>query len=211
MILIIVEYIYKYFQIKYKLYFENIYINNYLKYKKIKMKNVKNVENISITNSDSEQSEMEEESFNDSEKPIKYKYLFNEIVDILETIILNNKKNKKSHKEKSLFFNENIPTISLYDYLLRIKKYSGSEISTFIISLIYIDRICTKKGIILSKYNIHRLLFTSILVAIKYNEDRIYEFYFYSDIAGLSVKELSTLEKEFLKLLIQSATKFEIL
>ena len=56
------------------------------------MKNVKTVKNLSITNSDSEQSETEEESFNDSKKPIKYKNLFIEIVDILDTIILNNKK-----------------------------------------------------------------------------------------------------------------------
>jgi hypothetical protein len=165
------------------------------------MKNIKNVKNLTITNSDSEQSETEEESFNDSEKPIKYKNLFNEIVDILDTIILNNKKNKKSHKESSPFFNENIPTISLYDYLLRIRKYSGIGTSTFIISLIYIDRICTKKGVILSKYNVHRLLFTSILVAIKYNEDTTYEYLYYSEIAGVTVKELSTLEKTFLKLI----------
>jgi hypothetical protein len=165
------------------------------------MKNVKTVKNLSITNSDSEQSETEEESFNDSEKPIKYKNLFNEIVDILDTIILNNKKNKKSHKESSPFFNENIPTISLYDYLLRIRKYSRIGSSTFIISLIYIDRICIKKGIVLSKYNIHRLLFTSILVAIKYNEDTTYEYLYYSEIAGVTVKELSTLEKTFLKLI----------
>jgi len=164
------------------------------------MKNVKTVKNISITDSDSEQSETEEESFNDSEKPIKYKNLFNEIVDILNTIILNNKKNKKLHKDSSPFFNEDIPTISLYDYLLRIKNYSGIGTSIFIISLIYIDRICTK-GVILSKYNIHRLLFTSILVAIKYNEDAIYEYYYYSEIAGITVKELSTLEKTFLKLI----------
>ena len=165
------------------------------------MKNVKTVKNLSITNSDSEQSETEEESFNDSEKPIKYKNLFIEIVDILDTIILNNKKNKKSHKESSPFFNENIPTISLYDYLLRIRKYSGIGSSTFIISLIYIDRICIKKGIVLSKYNVHRLLFTSILVAIKYNEDVTYEYFYYSEIAGVTVKELSTLEKTFLKLI----------
>ena len=163
------------------------------------MKNVKNVKNLSITNSDSEQSETEEESFNDSEKPIEYKNLLKEIVDILDTIILSNKKNKKPYKESSPFFSENIPTISLYDYLLRIRKYSGIGNSTFIISLIYIDRICTKKGIILSKYNIHKLLFTSILVAIKYNEDATYEYFYYSQIAGVSVKELSTLENAFLK------------
>ena len=165
------------------------------------MKTFKTVKDISITESDSDHSETEEESFNDSEKPIKYKNLFNEIVDLLDTIILSNKKNKKSHKDSSPFFNENIPTISLYDYLLRIKKYSKIGSSTFIISLIYIDRICIKKGIILTKYNIHRLLFTSILVAIKYNEDATYEYYYYSEIAGVTAKELSTLEKAFLKLI----------
>lgn len=58
-----------------------------------------------------------------------------------------------------------------------------------------------KKGIILTKYNIHRLLFTSILIATKYNEDIIYDNLFYSKIAGITIKELLILENSFLEII----------
>ena len=75
------------------------------------------------------------------------------------------------------------------------------EDSTLIIALIYIDRICIKKGITLTQYNIHRLLFTSILISIKYNEDIIYDNLYYSKIGGVPKAELSKLENEFLKMI----------
>ena len=47
----------------------------------------------------------------------------------------------------------------------------------------------------------HRIIFTSILLSLKYNEDLIYNFSFYSKIAGINVKELKKLESEFVKLI----------
>ena len=148
-----------------------------------------------INNSDSEQTKTEEGSSKDL---TIHKSLLKEISDTLSTIVAKNKTYSKLKKEKSQFNHKNIPKISLYDYLFRIQKYAEIEDSTIIIALIYIDRICNKKGIILSKYNIHRILFTSILISIKYNEDIIYSNLFYSKIAGISVNELNLLEKEFL-------------
>ena len=146
-------------------------------------------------NSDSEQSETESGS---TKEIILYKSLLKEISDTLTSIILNNKKNKNGKKDNSPFVHEHAPKISIFDYLLRIQKYSNIENSTFIIALIYIDRICEKKKIILTKYNIHRILFTSILIATKYNEDIIYDNLFYSKIAGVTIKELLALENYFL-------------
>ena len=124
-----------------------------------------------------------------------------EISTTLNLIIQENNKNSNNHKDNSLFTRQQIPKISIFDYLLRIQRYSGIEESTMIISLIYIDRICKKKGIVLSKYNIHRLLFIAILIAIKYNEDIIYDNLYYSKIGGITKKELLILENEFLKLI----------
>ena len=167
---------------------KNLYIHHE------KHKNKEKFQNIS----DNEQSETEAGS---TKEIIKYKNLLKEISDILDSIILDNKRNKKSKKDNSPFFHEYVSKISIYDYLLRIQKYSGIENSTFIISLIYIDRICNKKEIILTKYNIHRLLFTAILISTKYNEDAIYDNLFFSKIAGVTVKELALLEKAFLKII----------
>ena len=153
---------------------------------------------IIFQNSDCEQSDTEAGSL--SEVTIN-KELLKEIADILSTIISENKKPKDYKNEITPFMHEHVPKISLFDYLLRIQKYSEIEYSTIIISLIYLDRICCKKGIKLSKYNIHRLLFTSILTAIKYNEDIIYDTKFYSKVAGVSIDELKILENSFLKII----------
>ena len=68
-------------------------------------------------------------------------------------------------------------------------------------ALIYIDRVCIRKGLTLTNYNIHRLLFTSILISIKFNEDIIYDNLLYSKIGGVLVAELNKLEHEFLKMI----------
>jgi len=154
--------------------------------------------NKTLINSDSEQCETEASS---TKEIILYKKLLKEISDTLTTIVLNNKKNKNARNDNSPFFHEHAPKITIFDYLLRIQKYSNIENSTFIIALIYIDRICHKKGIILTKYNIHRILFTSILIAVKYNEDIIYDNLFYSKIAGITIKELLVLENSFLEII----------
>jgi len=149
---------------------------------------------------DIEQSETEAGS---TKEIIMYEkhFLLKEIATTLNSIIQESNKNKNHHKDNSLFSRQQVPKISIFDYLLRIQKYSDIEDSTIIISLIYIDRICKKKGIILSKYNIHRLIFTAILIAIKYNEDIIYDNLYYSKIGGVTKKELLLLENEFLKLI----------
>ena len=173
------------------------------------MKNVKSNEeyeeenktqNKNLNQPDIEQSETEAGS---TKEIIMYERqsLLKEISTTLNSIIQENSKNKNHHKDNSLFSRQQIPKISIFDYLLRIQKYSGIEESTIIISLIYIDRICKKKGIVLSKYNIHRLIFTAILIAIKYNEDIIYDNLYYSKIGGVTKKELLILENEFLQLI----------
>ena len=148
----------------------------------------------------SDQSETEEESSKEIIM-LKDRNLLKIISETLNSIIEENNKSKKKKNDHSPFDHNHAPKISLFDYLLRIQKYSEVEDSTLIIALIYIDRICKKKGIVLSKYNIHRLLFTAILIAIKYNEDIICDNLYYSKIAGVTKKELQVLEYEFMKII----------
>ena len=82
----------------------------------------------------------------------------------------------------------------------RIQTYGGMENSTLILSLIYIDRLC-EKNITLTKYNIHRILFAAILIAVKYNEDSFYENSYYAQIAGIKNKELKVIEYTFLEMI----------
>ena len=105
-------------------------------------------------------------------------------------------------KQSRIVFSSNIiPNISLLDYLIRIQTYTNAEKSTLIISLIYIDRICNKANITLTYYNIHRILFSAILLSIKYNEDSFYDNKYYAQIAGVKTKELKTLEYNFSKMI----------
>ena len=53
------------------------------------------------------------------------------------------------------------------------------------------------KGIKINQKNIFKILFTSILISIKNNEDLFYNNQFYSQIAGVKTKELIKLEYNF--------------
>ena len=128
------------------------------------------------------------------------------IIKVL-TLILEENKTITDYKQiiiiqsKSIFSSHSIPKISLLNYLKRIQIYSQIETPTLICSLIYIDRLCNFTGIILTYYNIHRILFSAILMSIKFNEDRYYDNKYYSKIAGVKVKELKQIEYKFLDLI----------
>ena len=128
--------------------------------------------------------------------------LIKSIAQTLETILEENN-NSPDYKEilknqkKMVFSADSIPSISLENYLIRIKTYSNLEDNTLIISLILIDRLCKLSNLTLTYYNIHRILFTSILISIKYNEDCFYDNKFYAEIAGIKIKELNILEYTF--------------
>ena len=134
------------------------------------------------------------------------KKLLNKINQIFE-LVLSENKNLENYKQKILsqknmsFSASYIPPISVKQYLARILNYSEAEESTLIIALIYIDRLNCISSVILTPYNIHRILFIAILLAIKYNEDNTYDFEYYSQVAGISVKELKVIEFEFVCLL----------
>ena len=105
-------------------------------------------------------------------------------------------------KQSKMSFTANlIPNISVEKYLIRIQTYANMEKSSLIISLILIDRLCQISNLTLTYYNIHRILFTAILVSIKYNEDSYFENKFYAEIAGVKLKELQLLEYSFISLL----------
>ena len=131
--------------------------------------------------------------------------LIKSISSALTTILeenkkLNNYKEIIKNQSKMVFSASSIPGISIKDYLIRIQTYSGIEKSTLILSLILIDHICKKSNLILTYYNIHRVLFGSILISIKFNEDSYYDNKFYSEIAGVKLKELKSIEDSFFEL-----------
>ena len=130
--------------------------------------------------------------------------LINSISNTLNTILEKNKKlsNYKDilkNQSKMYFSSYTIPTITIKEYLTRIQIYSGVESSTLILALILIDKMCKRSGILLTYFNIHRILFSSLLISIKYNEDSFFNNTFYSQIAGVKPEELQLLEYTFLE------------
>ena len=90
-----------------------------------------------------------------------------------------------------------IPKITVLEYLHRINQFTELERSTLICTLIYLDRITKSNLIILTEYNVYRLLLMSIIVSIKYNEDVNFLNDYYCKIAGLNLKEFNKIEAEY--------------
>jgi len=157
-----------------------------------------------ISKDKSKNKEEEIEENNDPKKLPNY-MLIKSISKTLVTILENNKK-KSNYKEivkkqgKMPFSANLIPGISIEDYLLRIQTYANIEKSTLIICLIFIDKLCHTADVTLTHYNIHRILFTAVLLSIKYNEDSFFDNQYYSEIAGVKIKELKLLEYTFISM-----------
>ena len=60
------------------------------------------------------------------------------------------------------------------------------------------EKYCIKNQIIITIYNIHKLLFSSILINIKFMEDKVFSNHFYSKICGVNLKDLNKMEYEFI-------------
>ena len=104
---------------------------------------------------------------------------------------------KLKSQKKNIFTSHEVPNITLSKYLERMKKYMKLEDNSIILGLIYLDRFCKKTKIILTEYNKHRLLFISILTAVKYQEDKFYRNTFYSQVCGVQTNILNQMEYEY--------------
>lgn len=120
----------------------------------------------------------------------------------LTDLITENLRNIKSHYiKKDIFYVTNLPMISIIDYLNRILKYSEINISSIVLAVIYIDKMCEQQRYVLSQHNIHRLILSACLISAKFNEDKVFNNSYFAKIGGVSVKEVNQLEYEFYVLL----------
>ena len=133
--------------------------------------------------------------------------LINTISELLKNICEENKsievnnENITINKKIKLFMLKKIPSITIRDYLLRLSKYSKISESTLIFILIYIDRLCQKYKFKINYFNIYKLMLTSMVIAIKYNEDEFYSTEFYAKLGGITKVELNFMEYEFINLI----------
>jgi len=100
---------------------------------------------------------------------------------------------------KSRFQATNRPQISIQGYVSRISKYSQCNAQSFILALIYIDRLIQRNpSFLITSLNAHRLFITAIVAAAKFSSDFFFKNSFYAKVGGISTPELNELELEFL-------------
>ena len=122
------------------------------------------------------------------------------VTSMLETYLQNTKDTGNS---SSTFFHTNRPpNIPIRLYLKRLEEYMKCSEETYILALIYLDRITTReRSFIINSYCIHRVFFSGLVIAAKFFEDKFYKNSYYSRVGGISNSELNVLELQFLKMI----------
>lgn len=133
-------------------------------------------------------------------------YLLEVISSVLEELVRAGEQEralgKTRHNRQVSKFNGLHPTpITIAYYLQRIAQFSGCSDQCFVLMLIYIDRLVTKKNIALDAYNVHRLIISAILLSAKFFDDHFFFNPHFALVGGLKEREMNTLELEFLFLI----------
>eukprot|EP01064_Diplonema_japonicum_P008701 TRINITY_DN1610_c1_g1_i1.p1 TRINITY_DN1610_c1_g1~~TRINITY_DN1610_c1_g1_i1.p1 ORF type:complete len:163 (+),score=52.73 TRINITY_DN1610_c1_g1_i1:52-540(+) len=103
--------------------------------------------------------------------------------------------NNAKAQKLSLYDGEKAPGIEVREYMKRLVRYTGCDVDTIIIAIIYIDRICINAGIAITGNNVHRLLLAGFVVAIKWRQDRVHGNGHYATVGGVTRQELNRLER----------------
>ena len=115
--------------------------------------------------------------------------------DIVQILIENKEKEKTNiNDENDPLYSNKIPKIKIEDYITRFFTFSKMEISTLILTYIYIKRFIKKENYIISFRNIFRLIMSCAILAIKFNENKVYKNSFYAKVGGFDVDVLNNLE-----------------
>ncbi|KAH3764271.1 Cyclin-P3-1 protein [Pelomyxa schiedti] len=93
------------------------------------------------------------------------------------------------------------PAISLRAYVERIEVHSGCSRANLISALIYIDRLLVSRSVTLTETNVHRVLWSCLVVAHKFFEDQYFTNTFYSKVGGIPLAEMNAMEVRVLQLL----------
>eukprot|EP00211_Chloroparvula_japonica_P014379 CAMPEP_0119139104 /NCGR_PEP_ID=MMETSP1310-20130426/26886_1 /TAXON_ID=464262 /ORGANISM="Genus nov. species nov., Strain RCC2339" /LENGTH=239 /DNA_ID=CAMNT_0007130363 /DNA_START=104 /DNA_END=823 /DNA_ORIENTATION=- len=118
---------------------------------------------------------------------------------VLNRLIEVNEMNPDANAKTTRFHCVCTPDISLKKYLKRISRYTDCNVETVVCAVIYVLRVSRRADITVTCLNIHRLLITSVVVAMKYVEDECFTNRYMAKVGGVSLSELNRLETQFLK------------
>lgn len=91
------------------------------------------------------------------------------------------------------------PSISVKSYLERIARYANCSGECFVLALVYMDRLIQRSYCVITSLSVHRILITSVMLAVKFFDDHYYPNSYYAKIGGVSTNEMNLLELEFLR------------
>ncbi|TVU31656.1 hypothetical protein EJB05_23352 [Eragrostis curvula] len=91
------------------------------------------------------------------------------------------------------------PAISIAGYLERIFRFASCSPSCYVVAYIYLDRFLRRRpALAVDSFNVHRLLITSVLTAVKFVDDICYNNAYFARVGGISLVEMNYLEVDFL-------------
>lgn len=128
---------------------------------------------------------------NNNAELVKY---CDKIIEFTSFVNIVNKIKSKASFKIGLFYGKTVPSITVSNYCERLRKYFNCSNSVYPIALIYMDRYSNVSNIEINQLTIHRLLLTSMVIAVKYCDDNIFSNEFYSNVGGIELKELNSLE-----------------
>lgn len=126
--------------------------------------------------------------------------MVNSLIEVNDRYINSGVDSSLSSENLTRFHSRAPPSISVYDYLIRLAKYSSLENAVLIIAVYYIDLLLnTYKNFNLNSLTVHRFFLTATTVASKGLCDSFCTNLHYSKVGGIKVHELNFLEMEFLQ------------
>jgi hypothetical protein len=133
----------------------------------------------------------------------EFRYLLINILSSLLTDICkeNDISQIKNNEKINPFISKIKNSITIKNYLGRLVKYTQAESSTLIAMLIYIDRLCEINNFIINSFNVYKIIFSSLVIAIKYNEEEYFGNKYLAKVGGLSLNEMNLLELIYLNLI----------
>ncbi|XP_074311561.1 cyclin-U1-1-like [Silene latifolia] len=124
--------------------------------------------------------------------------------NVLEKSIHTNEKLLKRSRKKdivTIFHGTRAPTLSIRRYIDRVFEYSRCSPSCLVVAYVYLDWFIQQTSSYVTSLNVHRLLVTCVLVAVKFLEDEHYDNSYFAKIGGISRAEMNNLEMKLLSTL----------
>ena len=95
---------------------------------------------------------------------------------------------------ESIFNSSSVPNMTLEDFLRRLHKYTQFSAECLVISIVYIDRYNMEEpDFSLNNLNVYKMVLTSLLLAVKYQDDFYYDNKAFEFSGGVNASHLHQL------------------